>query len=178
MNAIRGLVSIDEKRSKKLIEDLSEFLRGSFDFENHNGLIAFEKELATLRAYVSIEQARFENQIEMEYDISNADNVLIPMLIIQPLVENAIRHGLKNRDRIKITLRVISDEKETIIEVRDNGIGILPDKLDKILNNFEKKSGVGLRNINQRLLLTYGKGRYVKKRILQAHYGHTSNKRR
>lgn len=158
LNAIRGLVSIDEKRTKKLIEDLAEFLRGSFDFENHGGLIALENEIATLRAYVSIEQARFENQIDMEYDISNADNVLIPMLIIQPLVENAIRHGLKNKDEIKITLHVISDKEKTIIEVQDNGIGILQEKIEKILNNSEKTSGIGLRNINQRLLLSYGKG--------------------
>lgn len=158
LNAIRGLVSIDEKRTKKLIEDLSEFLRGSFDFENRDGFISFEHEIATLRAYVSIEQARFENQIEMEFDISNADNILIPMLTIQPLVENAIRHGLKNKDNIKITLHVVSDREKTVIEVFDNGVGIPQEKIVKILNASENTSGVGLRNINQRLLLSYGKG--------------------
>lgn len=119
-------------------------------------------ELATVRAYVSIEKERFQDRLDMQYDIDESIELKVPMLIIQPLVENAIRHGIMIRNAggfVRLTVR--HEEDTVLIKVEDNGVGIEPQRLQKLLGQPGTRSGVGLMNIQRRLILHYGIGMHI-----------------
>jgi LytS/YehU family sensor histidine kinase len=118
-----------------------------------------ESELATVRAYLSIEKVRFQGKLNVEYDIDESIAISVPLLTIQPLVENAIRHGIMKRSECG-TVRIIvrRGEKCTVIAVQDNGEGVPEWKLSRILGEPASTSGVGLKNIQRRLILYYGQG--------------------
>jgi len=141
-----------------LILDLSGYLRHSFDFRNLKKYISFDEELDFIKAYVRIEQARFRDKLEVEYEVDHAEELQIPPLILQPLVENAIRHGLRKSDEAgRIVLRVKNQESNYIIEVEDDGAGMTSEQIDRILSEGGTTgSGVGLVNIRKRLKVLYG----------------------
>lgn len=148
----------DPDKSKQLILDLSDYLRGSFDFENNNGLTTLRSELEVLKAYISIEQARFEDKLQIEYDVEDL-NCSLPILSIQPLVENAIKHGLMPKiDGGKVSIIVKAIQDKLYVAVADNGIGIKECKLEKLLDAVNNERGVGIRNIHNRLVKMYGRG--------------------
>ncbi|AFM41581.1 PAS domain S-box [Desulfosporosinus acidiphilus SJ4] len=159
LNVITALCNKAPLRAKELLYDFSDYLRGSFDFENLNGMTPLSTELSTIQAYLSIEMERFENKLRVEYDIDETLDISVPLLTIQPLVENAIRHGiLKKAKGGTLKLSIKNRDKYVIIKVQDDGIGIPPDKLADLLNSKISQVGVGLKNIQRRLMLSYGEG--------------------
>ncbi|MFC3800896.1 ATP-binding protein [Cohnella sp. GCM10012308] len=160
LNSIAASSYTDADRSRKMIVDLSDYLRGSFRFSNAEGRIAFAEEFQLIRTYVDIEQARFKDRIRFEYDIPEEAYALrLPPLLLQPLVENAIRHGIGNRiegGTVKLTA-ALSDGQWQLV-VTDDGVGIAPEQLKKLLDRADAKEtqGVGLLNINKRLKYEYG----------------------
>lgn len=157
LNVIISLSSTSPKRATELLYSLSDYLRGSFNFENYDGITPLQGELSTVRAYVAIEQERFGDKLKMEYSIDENINVSVPMLAIQPLVENAIRHGiLQKREGGRVRLTVRSDGEDVVISVEDTGVGIPPEKLNHLLSNEQDVKGIGLANIQRRMLLYYG----------------------
>lgn len=158
LSVITSLSTREPKRAKELLIHLSDYLRGSFNFENHSGMVALSEELQTVKAYLSIEEARFEERLKVEYDVDTDVSASIPILCIQPLVENAVRHGIMQRvEGGKIMLSVKSEEDQVKIIVEDNGIGISKEKLEELLGESKTKS-VGLRNIHKRMQALYGHG--------------------
>ena len=111
-----------------------------------------------MKSYVAIEQARFGDRLAVKYEIDPALLLCqLPPLIIQPLVENAVRHGLMSReDGGQITITVRQEEETMVIAVTDDGAGIAASKLTGLLQGNKAAGGVGLRNINRRLLNFYG----------------------
>lgn len=159
LSVIAALSTEEPRRAEELLYDLSDYLRGSFNFENYNGVTPLSNELVTVRAYVSIEKERFKDRLKVEFDIDEEIDILVPMLVIQPLVENAIRHGVsKKPGGGTVKIRVKRNASSTVITVKDDGIGIESRKLKKILDGENKNSGVGLNNIQRRMLLYYGHG--------------------
>lgn len=157
LNVITALSTKDPPRTQALLYALSDYLRGSFNFENYNGLTPIESELDTVRAYVSIELERFRDKLHVEYDIDESIAISVPLLTIQPLVENAIRHGIMKRAGSgTVRISVQRGEDCTIIIVNDDGVGISAEKLTAILGEPESRSGVGLKNVQRRLMLHYG----------------------
>lgn len=160
LNSIASASYTDVERARELITDLADYLRGSFRFSNAEGRIAFEEEYGLIRTYVDIEQARFMNRIQFEADIpESAYGMRIPPLLLQPLVENAIRHGIGRRMAGgKVSLSAIESNGEWQFVVADDGAGIEPERLKRLLNPNETKgaNGVGLLNINKRLKHEYG----------------------
>ena len=149
LNSIRALINIDPTLAKESITKLSSILRNSLLFGRKSG-VSVEEECQFVNDYLSLEKIRFEERISVNWDIdSNSKTILIPPLIIQTQVENAIKHGISNR--IKggvITIRVKLLENVLTIEIRNSG---------KIQKKENKKSvGVGLTNTQRRLELTYG----------------------
>ncbi len=159
LNSIAALCIDEPQKAEDLIIQLSAYIRNSFDFKKLDSLVTIEKELELLKAYLNIEKARFGARLNVEYDIDEYLNILIPPLILQPLVENAVRHGLMSNlqgGTVKITIKKLTGSVSFIVE--DNGSGISRAKLEEILGSNVETKGVGIWNINQRLKLLYGKG--------------------
>ncbi|QKS57760.1 response regulator [Paenibacillus barcinonensis] len=162
LSTIAALSTVDPVRAKGLLYDLSDYLRGSFRFDSDGEFTPLANELATVRAYVSIEQERFQSRLDMQYDIDESIELKVPMLIIQPLVENAIRHGIMTRNAGGLVRLTVKREEDTaLIQVEDNGVGIEPQHLQKLLDQPGTRSGVGLMNIQRRLILHYGIGMHI-----------------
>ncbi len=159
LNSIAALCLDEPQKAEDLIIQLSEYIRNSFDFKKLDSLVTIEKEFELLKAYLNIEKARFGTRLNVEYDIDENLNILIPPLILQPLVENAVRHGLMSNlqgGTVKITIKKLTGTVSFFVE--DNGSGISRAKLEEILASNVETKGVGIWNINQRLKLLYGKG--------------------
>ncbi|MFM9282315.1 hybrid sensor histidine kinase/response regulator [Paenibacillus jiagnxiensis] len=159
LNVIISECAENPGRAIELLMELSQYLRSSFDFHNRDQTVPLYKELELVRSYLSLERARFEERLQVEFDIAEQAKALIPPLSIQPIVENAIRHGIMQRANggmIKISIR--TREKGILVVVEDNGVGMTPDKVEQILSNAGEAGGVGLRNIHRRLVSLYGSG--------------------
>ncbi|WP_271808370.1 ABC transporter substrate binding protein [Clostridium beijerinckii] len=161
-NAISTIMSFcytDGERAGELLGHLSEYLQKSFNIDNRETTVSLENELELTRAYTEIEKARFGKRLTVEYDID--DKLLkqrILPLIIQPLVENSIRHGLMKRKSGGTVKVVVRKEKDGIlISVEDNGIGI--ENIEEIFKKKDsiktRKGGVGISNIKKRLMKYY-----------------------
>lgn len=157
LTTIISLCKRDPAKAAGLLTELSVYLRGSFDFDDEERHVPLEDELRLVKAYLTIEQARFGGRIAAELDVDPDAQGFVPPLCIQPLVENAVRHGiLKRMEGGKVRITVRSDGSSIIISVEDNGIGIPRDRLEELISGQSK--GVGVRNIELRLRRFYGRG--------------------
>jgi two-component system sensor histidine kinase YesM len=166
LNTIRALYAKDLKLGERTLEQFSSYLRQNLEFLTETELISVEKELEHTRTYTDIEKLRFPN-IQVQYEIEDTE-FEIPPLTVQPLVENAIYHGIKNkRGRGELTVTVeYTDETQNDIRftVADNGAGFTEERLGQVRNELrtgsqdsEKLSSVyGLYNVNKKLKLYYG----------------------
>ncbi|MGD6965921.1 LytS/YhcK type 5TM receptor domain-containing protein [Rossellomorea vietnamensis] len=160
MNVIGSLIRIDPAQARKLLISLSHFLR-----QNLTGTTAeitsLEQELKHVRAYLAIEEARFVDKLKVEYDIDEQSlSLMIPPLTLQPIVENAIKHGIKDkREDCLVKITITKKAHGSAISVHDNGQGILPERLKLLgVNSLESETGTGfaLYNINRRLTMMFG----------------------
>ena len=161
LNTMTSLIRTNPEKAREVTIDLSNYLR--YNLDNNVKSVELIKELNQVNTYIKIEKVRFGNKLNIIYDVDESlYNFQIPSLIIQPLVENSIKHGiLKKRDNgcVKIIIKKIGKDIEVIIE--DDGIGIE----QTIIDNLDKqiKENIGLKNVHQRLKLLYGEGLNIKK---------------
>ena len=141
---IRALCGRDPKKAEEVTEKLGRYLRQNMDSLESEALIPFEKELEHTRIYTEIEMVRFEN-IRVEYEIEDRDFSL-PPLTVQPMVENAIRHGVRIRKEGLVRVSTRSTEDFHEITIRDNGMGF-----DTLGLDGAKGSHIGIRNVRERL---------------------------
>lgn len=159
-NALNSIIAIsrtDMEKTRELLLDFSQYIRSSFDFDNLDHLVPIEHEINFIHSYLTIEKTRFGDSLLIEYDIEDT-NILIPSLILQPLVENAVVHGIRKKledGKIVIYVRHIGDE--VCIGVMDDGVGIDLQRVNDMLKGNSSIRGVGLYNINQRLLKLYNR---------------------
>jgi len=162
LNSIMALGDIDVERMRKLGNAFTSYLRISFHFLNLGKLVPLSHELELVRAYLYIEQERFEDRLDVEWEIDPDIELRLPPLTIQPLVENAVRHGVlrqANGGTIRIRIVRLEPERLTLIEIEDTGKGMEPEKVARLLDRpGADKSGIGLFNTNRRLMKMYGKG--------------------
>ena len=159
LSAIANVCEKDGKQAGKLIIDLAIYLRGSLEFNNLDKMTTIEKELDFVDTYFHIEQARFGQKIQLQKEIDIPLDAQIPVLILQPLVENAVRHGISKRpEGGTVTVRMTQKGKTVDIEIEDNGVGISSEKLKTLLSESNTAQGVGLINIHSRLFKLYGSG--------------------
>lgn len=159
LSAIANVCEKDGRQAGKLIIDLAVYLRGSLEFNNLDKLTTIEKELEFVDTYFHIEQARFGQRIQLQKEIDIPLDVQIPVLILQPLVENAVRHGLSKKSEGGTVIVRMTQKEDTIdIEIEDDGVGISDEKRKTLLRGNDATKGVGLLNIHNRLLKLYGRG--------------------
>ena len=157
LSVIAALCRMEPEKARELILDLSSYMRHSFDFKNLETYISFEEELEFVQAYVRIEQARFKDRLNVIYELDDTEGLWLPPLLLQPLVENAIRHGIRKKATSRsVILRVKNMENCYLIEVEDDGAGMTQEQVDRILTENAAAGGVGLVNIRKRLQMIYG----------------------
>ena len=151
----------DPNKAREIIIDLSTYLR--YNLENSCKLVPLEMELEQVKAYFNIEKARFGDKISLNIDVDeNIKNISIPSLIIQPLVENSIKHGLlKKREGGFGNIIAKKENKGCLITIEDNGVGIDQKIIDNLDDRIDKN--IGLKNVHNRIKLIYGKGLVVEK---------------
>lgn len=168
LSVISSLCIREPKRAKELLLYLSDYLRGSFQFDNHGGGIRLETEMRTVEAYLAIEQARFQERLIVKMNVHEGavGDIMIPILSVQPLVENAVRHGIMGKlEGGTVGVEVSKVNNNLVVKISDNGVGIPKERLLQIQNpDFVgkrgpgKAGGVGLRNIQKRMAAMYEGG--------------------
>ncbi|UKS31022.1 ATP-binding protein [Paenibacillus sp. HWE-109] len=165
LNSIMALSDLDTTRMRKLGDAFIEYLRISFHFLNSGKLVALAHEMELIRAYLYIEKERFGDRLNIVWEVGSDETLLIPPLTIQPLVENAVRHGALSRGRGgNVLIRIVREEDCTVIEVKDNGKGMKEEEIRHVFDVPSKREwgGIGLSNTNQRLQQMFGIGLTIK----------------
>ncbi|KOP65916.1 histidine kinase [Bacillus sp. FJAT-18019] len=169
LSAVAALSDINLDKMRNLLDEFSNFLRYKFRFHDTDGLVPIEEELSLVRSYIYIEQIRFEERLQVVWEVDDYEELKIPFLSIQPLVENAIRHGVMKRSRGgNIHIRISVHNSHAEITVQDDGIGMDEAQLQRILERkTDHSSGVGLINTDQRLKRHFGTGLQIKSTLGQ-----------
>lgn len=143
--AIRRLCDHDPAQAKQAVTDFALFLRANMDSLKSKAPIPFEQELAHVKSYLALEQQRFQDRLHIIYDIPCQDFAL-PPLTLQPIAENAVRHGvLRREDGGTVTIRTEETGLAYLIIVEDDGVGMgAPD-------NTDTRSHIGIENVRGRL---------------------------
>ena len=151
LHAISTLVGRDPKGVRRMIARLSTLLRYVLE-ENDRQEGPLSEELEFLRGYLEIQAIRFQGRLDVDLDIeSQVESALVPTLILQPVVENAIKHGMSEHTGIgRVVVRAQRDGEELVLEVADNGPG-----LDESASEAMER-GTGLTNVRARLKGLYG----------------------
>lgn len=166
LNSIATLSTIDICQMQQMIEAFSAYLRSSFDLMNTGTLVHLKQELSLVEAYLYIEQVRFGERLEVKWERNDTGLLRVPPLILQPLVENAVRHGLLSLIEGGIlTIRIEEEEEQVRLTVQDNGKGMEQAQIDRLLTKHkDKHSGIGIWNTNRRLIERYGRGLSIQSR--------------
>lgn len=161
LNTMTSLIRTNPEKAREVTIDLSNYLR--YNLDNNLKNVELIKELNQIDTYIKIEKARFGDKLNIIYDVDESlYNFQIPSLIIQPLVENSIKHGiLKKRDKGFVKIIVKKIDKDIEVAIEDDGVGIE----QSIIDNLDKKieENIGLKNVHQRLKLLYGEGLNITK---------------
>lgn len=151
----------DQKKVVSMVGSLSDFFRTSLN--QGKDIISVKEELQHVRSYLEIQQVRYQDILEYEIRVPEELNrYLIPKITIQPLVENALYHGIKNKRGVgKIVISGKEEEDHFSIRIEDNGIGITKERLLQVREGIENKilTGhdiYGLYNVNERIRLNFG----------------------
>lgn len=155
LDSINSLaLSGENKRIYKMIKSLGKFYRVSLN--KGSNIITIKQEIDTIKNYLIIQEMRYSGTLDVEYNLEELCNEYkIIKLVLQPLVENSIYHGIRNKEgKGKIIISTYQNEESVFLSVEDNGLGIDKDKIEGIYNN--EGIGVGLRATKERLRIFYG----------------------
>lgn len=157
LNSIVALITSQPEKAKEMVFQLSDYLRSTLRKDDQQ-LIPLSEEIEHLELYLEIEKVRFGHRMEVELHIpENLMDKKLPTMIIQPLLENAIKHGLYDTiDKVKISIEASLDSSMLTIKI------INPIDHDNKVNNLIKNSGFGLRSVERRLFLIYGRNDLLK----------------
>lgn len=168
LNTIAALTRTDPARARDLLREFSAFYRRTL--ESSQSLIPLEEELAQTRRYLTIEKARFgEDRIQESETVEpGCEAVMVPGFIVQPIVENAVRHAMRDEGPLGIDVQVATDGQDVLIAVADDGLGMSEDVAEKLLAGASPNpgkggegTGIALRNVAERVRRFYGVGSNV-----------------
>ena len=156
LSVIASYTSTDAERARDLLLDFADFIR--YTLRSQGEFTTLADELTSVHSYVELERARFEERLSVTLRIEPETlATVIPFLSLQPLVENAIRHGLEPREAGgTIVIAARDDGTHTEITVDDDGVGMRPSALRALLTEGERTDHLGLRNVDARVRSIYG----------------------
>ena len=143
--------------ARMLLEELSEMLH--FSFAKHEDKVTVEEEFSSVAAYIEILKVRFGSRLSVNLDVNPAlDSYLLPTFSLQPIVENALLHGLFSKPAdCQLDISIKAEDDKLVVRVADNGIGMTADECEKLMR--EQTGGIGLSNVRQRIANLYsGRG--------------------
>ena len=173
LNTIASFTRTDPLRARELLREFSSFYRATLD--NSGSLIPVSREVAQTRRYLTFEKARFgEDRVLATFDVSeDVEDTLVPAFVIQPIVENAVRHGMGDDDALRIDVTVHQDGEDAIlIAVADNGVGMDEGTAARLFDERSARpdasspqgggAGVAMHNISERIHRFYGPHSYTR----------------
>jgi two-component system LytT family sensor kinase len=151
LTSISSLIRTQPETARTLITRLSGLLRRLMRSTDH--FVTLKEELESIDEYLDIEVVRFGPKLRVEKDISpDTLDVIVPSMILQPLVENSIKHGISRKvGEGRITIKTVLRDGHAVIEVHDDGLGMTEERLERALGG-----GIGLSNVDERLRTIYG----------------------
>ncbi|MGW3690928.1 sensor histidine kinase [Streptomyces sp. NPDC005125] len=155
--SIASFVRTDPERARELLLEFADFTR--YSFRRHGDFTTLADELRSIEQYLELTRARFGKRLEVTLRIApEVLPVMLPFLCLQPLVENALKHGLEDSvERSRITIFAEDEGTQARVVIEDNGVGMEPEKLRTILRgNGGPFTGIGLSNVDMRLRQVYG----------------------
>lgn len=157
LNTIASFIRTDPEHARRLVVAFADHLRRRL--ASPGEFVTLEEELHHVRSYLELEQARFGPQLEVTVDAApDALAVRLPPLLVQPLVENAVKHGKTDRP-LHLIVRARIRRGTLHVTVRDDGRGIARDAIERVLEpGVGEGTGLGLANVNRRLTVHYGEG--------------------
>lgn len=159
LNTIASFIRTDPDRARGLVLAFADYCR--WTLSRPGEFITLDEELSHVRSYLALEQARFGDQLRCEFDTTpEALAVRLPPFLVQPLVENAVKHGKTERP-LHLVVRARTRRGRLRVTVRDDGRGIARDVLDRVLEpgaGDGTGAGIGLANVHRRLETFYGRG--------------------
>ncbi|MDD9376723.1 histidine kinase [Streptomyces sp. ZAF1911] len=158
--AIASFVRTDPERARDLLLEFADFTR--YSFRRHGEFTTLAEELRSIEQYLALAGARFGERLKLTLQVApEVLPVALPFLCLQPLVENAVKHGLEDStEECRITIAARDAGAEALITIEDNGVGMDPSLLRRILAGEQpgSSSGIGLPNVDERLRQVYGDG--------------------
>ncbi len=154
--AIASFVRTDPERARELLLEFADFTR--YAFRRGGEFATLAEELRNVERYLVLEQARFGERIQVHLMIApEVLSVSVPYLAVQPLVENAVRHGLEGKDGVgTMTIKAEDVGTEALISVEDDGVGADPEVMRQVLAGRPRGDSVGLGNVDARLRQVFG----------------------
>ncbi|GCD12451.1 sensor histidine kinase [Clostridium tagluense] len=158
LNTIISFIRLNPNRARELIINLSTYLR--YNLEAGEKPVDIYRELEQVKAYIEIEKARFGEKLHIIYNIEDNLDVKIPSLIIQPIVENSIKHGIlegSGHGTVTIEIKKIVGNN-IMITIEDDGVGISEEIIEKVYESKMEENRIGMSNVHNRLKYIYGEG--------------------
>lgn len=158
INTIASLIRTDPPRARELLREFASFYRRTL--ETGDELIPLDQELEQTRRYIVFEQARFGDRVSYAEDVDEEiRRMLVPAFLIQPIVENAIQHGMRTSGVLHVCLEAKAEGERVALRVVDDGNGIAPEVLPRLLEpGFGNGLGIALKNVDDRLKGHFGPG--------------------
>ncbi|HEY3241285.1 MAG TPA: ATP-binding protein, partial [Acidimicrobiia bacterium] len=152
--AIASFVRSDPERARELLLEFADFTR--YSFRRHGQFTTLAEELRSIDKYLALERARFGERLEVTLQVApEVLAVAVPVFVLQPLVENAVRHGLEKKPgRGHISIVASDAGPECNITVEDDGVGMDPQLVRSSLTG--RSGGIGLANVDERLRTVFG----------------------
>ena len=156
LNAIESFVRTDPDRARQLLVGFADFTR--YSFASRGQFVTMAEELRLVDTYLDLERARFGDRLSVTMRVApGVLSVKLPSLVLQPLIENAVRHGLEPSERPGTLSVAIADEGgEATVRIEDDGVGADPVRLLEVLSGTDPGDAVGLHNVDERLRAVFG----------------------
>lgn len=163
LSTIMGLCVSEPERAYALLDEFSTFLRSRFRFDVSRRLVPLGDELDAVKSYLKIERARFGERLQFNVRVDSEREILVPPLILQTLVENAVKHGIcRKKHGGKIEVAAVGEGDFVRITVTDNGAGMTAERLRETFEAEGDYGGVGIKNVRNRLRLYFGEELYIR----------------
>ncbi len=154
LNTISWISRENPEEARNLLLTLADYFRYNLNYEDY--MVPLEEELKHVRDYLQIEKARFEEKLQVIYDVPEKMEILVPTLILQPIVENAVRYGLDQTGCRYVYIGIKKEADAYVAQIKDHGRGFSKEVLEKLEKGESVGSSIGLQNVDKRMKSAYG----------------------